>query len=454
LYDLAVAFSLDALTRLLHRHPQKLRLRRQILAVPRRGRPSRFPEASSHALRDLCLEVESLEHGLAGFLERCVPSGGARRILRRRWRRVQEANAVQLAFLDAWDRGGVVETARMQEVARAIARECRELRLFARDLAPRVRPRLVVVHLGEPEPTAPRALAGAAIPVRIDPESRAAVALAYHHIACFDTWRDALAYRGLYRSYTRALTEDCGLALPWGAERIVRRPEGGFHVYIAARRIPAGELAAEVCRALPHDACVALARALFEELARVWQRSPTPGDGGVHVAVLGRLDHWAIEGVDPELPEIRGDERLVYLGAYLPLLRRRGRALLDPRIQTERIPWPVRAAVDPLVRSALLRHHELRHVLVDAIASFGSPVQPKLVDVANELIDKELGHFVDRTIELEDVREHRRQRAHLCRLLGSLDHVGSFLDGWRRGRDPGLLDAAVDLYGILVRSRA
>jgi hypothetical protein len=450
-----VAFSPESFARLLRRHPQKLRIRRRILAVRRGGVPSRLPETSCDELHSLCLEVAALEPRLAGFLGQRVPSRAAGERLRARWRRVREANAVQLAFVEEWKRGGVVDAEHMEEVAASIAGECRELRTFARDLAPRVRPRLAVVHLGGREPGAPRGLTGTTIPVRIDAERRCGVELAYRHVAWLDSRHSALAYRGLYRSYVRALVEDCGLELPWGTERIVTRPGRGFEVYVASERLPESWRAADTARHLSDAAAVALARLLFRELARVWRRQPVPGDGGVHVAVSGRLEHWAIEGVDPEAPGISGHERLFYLAAHRPLLRRGGRSLLDPLILTQRIPWPVSAAIEPLVRSALARQHQLRHVLIDSVASFETrpAVQESLVAVANELIEKELGRWVDRTLHLDDVHEHQRRHDHLCRLLGSLDHVGGVLDGWRRGRDPHLLDAAIDLYGILAKPR-
>jgi hypothetical protein len=455
LYDRAVAFSPESFARLLCRHPQKLRVRRRILAVRRRGTPSHLPEASRKELHGLCLEVAGLEPRLAGFLEQHVPSRAAADRLRARWRRVREANAVQLAFVEAWERGGIVDAEHMQEVAEAITEECRELRIFARDLAPRLRPPLALVRLGGGGASAARGLTGTAIPVRVDRERRCGVELAYRHVAWFDSWQSALAYRGLYRSYVRALEEDCGLDLPWGAARIVPRPGRGFEVYVASERLPESWVAAGAVRHLPVPAAEALARSLFEEIAKVWRRRATPGDGGVHVAVSGRLDHWAIEGLDAEAPEFSGDERLVYLAAHRPLLRRGGKALLDPHILTQRIPWPVSAAVGPLVRSALVRQHQLRHVLIDSIASFErrAAVQESLVALANELIEKEFGRWVDRTIHPDDVREHQRQHDHLCRLLGSLDRVGGVLEGWRRGHDPSLLDAAHDLYGILTKPR-
>jgi hypothetical protein len=94
-------------------------------------------------------------------------------------------------------------------------------------------------------------------------------------------------------------------------------------------------------------------------------------------------------------------------------------------------------------------------VLIDSIASFErrTAVQESLVALANELIEKEFGRWVDRTIHPDDVQEHQRQHLHLCRLLGSLDRVGGVLEGWRHGRDPRLLDAAHDLYGILTKPR-
>jgi hypothetical protein len=455
LYDRAVAFSPESFVRLLRSHPQKLRIRRRILAVRRRGVPSRFPEASRAELRGLCLDLVALEPRLVAFLEQRVPSRAARARLWARWRRVREANDVQLAFVEGWERGGVVDVAQMEEVAEVIAGECRELRTFARDLAPRVRPPLAVVRLGRGEPNAPRGLTGSAIPVRVDPLRRCGVELAYRHVAWFDSRRKALAYRGLHRRYVRALLEDCGLALPWSAERIVARPGKGFEVYVASERLPESWLAADALRSLPDAAAVAMARMLYEQLAKVWRRQAAPGDGGVHVAVSGRLDHWAIAGLDPEAREISGEESLLYLGAHHPLLRRSGRALLDPRIFTQRIPWPVSAAVEPLVRSALVRQHQPRHVLIDSIASFEQrpAVQESLVELANELIEKEFGRWIDRTLRLEDVHQHQRQHDHLRRLLGSLDHVGGVLEGWRRGRDPSLLDAAFDLYGILTKAR-
>jgi hypothetical protein len=343
----------------------------------------------------------------------------------------------------------------MQEIAESIAGECRDLRIFARDLTPRVRPRLAVVRRDGAGPSATRGLTGAAIAVRVDAERRCGVELAYRHVAWFDRRRRALAYRGLYRRYVRALVEDCGLALPWGAARLVTRPGCGVEAYVASERLPESWLAAAAVRCLPDAAAVALARLLFSELARVWRRQPAPGDGGVHVAVSGRLDHWAIEGLDAEAPEISGAERLLYLGAHRPLMRRAGKPLLDPQILTQRIPWPVSAAVEPLARSALVRQHQPRHVLMDSIASFEArpALQQALVDVANELIEKEFERWIDRTLQLDDVHLHERQHDHLCRLLGSLDHVGGVLEGWRRGRDPGLLDAALDLYGILTKPR-
>ena len=78
-----------------------MRIRRRILAVRRRGLPSCFPEASCDELRDLCLEIASLEPRLVGFLEQRVPSRAAGELLRARWRRVREANAVQLSFVEA-----------------------------------------------------------------------------------------------------------------------------------------------------------------------------------------------------------------------------------------------------------------------------------------------------------------------------------------------------------------
>lgn len=446
-----VSFSPESLASLLRRHPQKLRARRRLLACQRAGTASCFPEACRSRLHDLCLEVEALERGLVGFLERRIPSRAARQRLRGRWRCVREANAVQLGLLEAWARGGVVDAALLGEAAHAIRVERRELSLFVRDLEPRVRPQLRVVRRGGCGATAGRALEGSAIPVRIDPATHLPSPLCYHAIGSFGSWRRALAYRGLYRSYRRALVEDCGLLLPWGADRIVAPLGGNWEAYVATAR--PRPCAAAVLPALSDADAVTLGRVLVGELARVWRRRPLPGDGGLHVAVAGRLEHWAIDGFDPEAPELSSSDRLLYLSAHLPLLRRAGRPLLDTRVLTGRAPWPAALALTPLLQTELGRQHRMRHVLIDALTSFeGRPsVQTAVLETVNQAIEEELEPWVDRTIHVDDVRERQRQHAQLVRLLASLDHVGGFLDQWHQGREPGLVEAARKLYGILAQ---
>lgn len=443
-----MAFSPESLLRLLSRRGQKLRIRRRLLAAQASGLASRFPEPSCKELYELCLETRGLERGLVGFLEQRIPSRPARARLRTRWRRVHQANAIQLDFAEAWQRGGVVDASRMQQVAEAIRAERGELRLFVRDLVPRIRPRLAVVRHG-----GFRQLAGAAIRVRVDPASHRSLQLGYRPVARFDSWHRALAYRGLYRRYRQALEEECGLRLPWGAARIVGGPGRGYRVYVTSELVPRDWVASEALQALPEHGALALARLLVGELARVWRRPST--HGGMQVAVSGRLDCWAIADFDPEGPEIRGDERLIYLGAHLPLLRQRGRPLLDPQVLIQGIPWPVAAPVESLVQAALSRPHQPRNVLIDALASFearpslGAP----LLELANELVEDELGRWIDRTLGLDEVRERERRDDRLTRLLRSLDRVGGVFRAWRHGRPPQLVDAAFDLYAILTRPR-
>ncbi len=169
------------------------------------------------------------------------------------------------------------------------------------------------------------------------------------------------------------------------------------------------------------------------------------------MAVAGRLEHWALDGLEPEAHEVTPGARLHYLSVHLPLLRRGGRPLLDPRVLTGRAPWPAALALSPLLEAELKRQHRLRAALVDALASFERRplVQTTLLEVANEAIEAELEPWVERTLHLDDVLERQRQHAQLMRLLASLDHVGGFLEAWHHGREPGLLDAARELYGIL-----
>ena len=115
----------------------------------------------------------------------------------------------------------------------------------------------------------------------------------------------------------------------------------------------------------------------------------------------------------------------------------------------------VEGVASSLVQAALSRPHQPRNVLIDALASFearpslGAP----LLELANELVEDELGRWIDRTLGLDEVRERERRDDRLTRLLRSLDRVGGVFRAWRRGRPPQLVDAAFDLYAILTRPR-
>ncbi|MEN8182702.1 MAG: hypothetical protein ABFS46_09220 [Myxococcota bacterium] len=446
-------FSPQALARLLEVHPRKRRIRRRLRSARWRTLRSRLPERSCQELRELCAEVEDLERGLVAFLERRIPSPTARVLLRARWRRVREANALQRSFVDDWERGGVIDAERIGRASDSIDLEARELRLFARDLLPRIRPRLQKRILAA-DGTA-RALDGVAIAVRRPSSQDTPIQLVYKPIACFDSRRAAAGYLELYRFYVRQLQETCGVSLPWSGDRLVRRAEGRFQVYVTQERLPEAWIVQKALWELPVAEGVRLVEALWEQVTRVWRANDARREARIHVAVDALPGHWALEGFDPNSPELPESPRLLYLATHRPLLLRRGRPLLDPWVVTQGAPWLLGQALAPRIEGSLARHHDLRAVLVKSRASCSrggrADLQAALLERTNELIAGELGHWIDRPLTQEEVLDQKRSDARYSLLLRSFDRASDLLGALRSSRDRPLLDTALELYGILTR---
>ncbi|OGQ95504.1 MAG: hypothetical protein A2284_00910 [Deltaproteobacteria bacterium RIFOXYA12_FULL_61_11] len=140
-------------------------------------------------------------------------------------------------------------------------------------------------------------------------------------LAAFRSEATVERYRSLYEDYRGLLVEHLRLHLPEARIYSVPRPDGFFAIYEVQPRFPRERLCKELLLELDEAGLGGLLLAvlgLLGELARLNHYS-----GDLQVGLDVRFTNWY-------LPPGGGFDALGYLGLGTPLIRRRGRELLEP----------------------------------------------------------------------------------------------------------------------------
>ncbi len=254
------------------------------------------------------------------------------------------------------------------------------------------------------------------------------------------------AYLALHEEYVTTL-RDIGIHVPETRLVTVKRPRGGYAIYILQQRIPGGNIGNHLIRTLPREAAFTLVRRVLEETRKVY-RFNAAHRGELELGFDAQISNWAVLNMPENATTLPDEIQLAYFDTSTPLLQRNGREQLNPDLFLRSAPsfmvWIIKLL---FLEDVMTRYYDFRKVVLDLIANFYKEKRaewiPALVDAVNEWV-KDWPEWHGSPYTVKEVRDYYREDAFIWRLYLAARKIDRRLHEWLRREYPYILPEHIE----------
>ncbi len=254
------------------------------------------------------------------------------------------------------------------------------------------------------------------------------------------------AYLALHEEYVTTL-RDIGIHVPETRLVTVKRPRGGYAIYILQQRIPGRNIGNHLIRTLPREAAFTLVRRVLEETRKVY-RFNAAHRGKLELGFDAQISNWAVLNMPENATTLPDGIQPAYFDTSTPLLQRNGREQLNPDLFLRSAPsfmvWIIKLL---FLEDVMTRYYDFRKVVLDLIANFYKEKRaewiPALVDAVNEWV-KDWPEWHGSLYTVKEVRDYYREDAFIWRLYLAARKMDRRLHEWLRREYPYILPEHIE----------
>lgn len=250
----------------------------------------------------------------------------------------------------------------------------------------------------------------------------------------FESETEVDNYLKVYQEYLQVMEHQIDLNLIPSKTVWIKEPESGrVIVYILQEKMPPGTIGHHAIHKLPKADVLSLVNTVLREMKKAFDFN-REHRGEIEVGLDGQISNWAIEGFNPEVPDLPMPLKLYYFDTSTPLMQKNGVEQLNPELFLRSAPsfmvWILRLF---FLEDVMTRYYDFRRVAVDLIANFYkeqlSELVPDLVDQVNTFFVEEAPDEDHEPITLSEVEKYYREDAMIWKLYLAFRKVDRTLHG-------------------------
>lgn len=252
---------------------------------------------------------------------------------------------------------------------------------------------------------------------------------AFKRLPLFKDEEKATSYIELYKKYNELL-RSIGLSTPeYGGEYVLRK-DGLVTVYLYQKKFPSNSIGNNVIHIVSEEEIERLFNEVLNNIIKVW-RFNSENKENVMMGLDGQISNWAVVDYDGQ-ESLPNKITLFYLDTSTPLIREKGKELIDAELFLKATPLILRWILKKIYLQEILdRYYDLHSVIVDLIANLYKEkrpdIIPQMIEIANEFfgqISKEMQ--IDK-ITFEEVEKYYRSDASIWSIYFATRKIHRFI---------------------------
>ncbi len=250
--------------------------------------------------------------------------------------------------------------------------------------------------------------------------------LALKRMPPFASREQRTQYRRVLEEYHEILAYRIGIRVADYLCEELTNKDGEHILYIAQKRFPEDSVGNRRLQQCSDEELTLLLHQLLENIIKIWEKN-AQDEPGEQIGLDAQISNWAF----PDW-QTGKTPKPIYLDTSTPLIRRRGRELLNTQVFLKSVPsflvWIVKLA---FLQQVLDRYYDLHLVLTDFVANFYKEGQPQWIPQAIRTINRFLSlrapHLSVAPLNEKKVRKYYKEDAFIWIIFFNFRRLDRFL---------------------------